>query len=806
MTVVRQMVTVDGRSRSVRVATAALRGDAGLAARSRLLARAFGCRGVESVEVDAARGTAVIHLAEEAGGLAASLAVLADALRGAAPPAPGPAVPADAARGRRRVTRLGHLLTTWRIGSDAPDRLRLDHPLLGSDRVLAGRLERLVREVPGVLDGRLTLWTHTLVVRFDADRLDAVPLVGLLQRAVDEAGESCRRAGAMAVSTTSLALAAASDLVLPVLAPVSAVMLVGTNLATLRVAAGELLRRRPGVATLAATIILGTLTTGQFLASGLMAWSFDFWRRRHRRDIEAERALLVEEATALPALAEVVTADGACMVDAASVLPGDRIRLAAGDELPVDGTVVEGAGIVEDRWASGRRGVRAFRPGDRLAAGGVLLGGRAELLADGPASRARLACIGALVDRATRNAPGRIAPTADAERYADSLVPPTLATAGLGLLAGDVGTAVAVMRPDYATAEAMTASFEDLDAVACCLAAGCLPGSARALESLAAVDTIVITDQPGLEAAGLAVSRVVTVAAADAALVRHAASLGRHLADERADALLAAARGRRLPLLQTEPHAFGDDRIEIVETRGGRRLALVEAEAAGATSPRPLVLEVDGRPAATFEFSFEGPPRMAALAERLQATLPGLGDRIVTTSRAERAAVVRRLVTEGRRVAVVVAHDDRSQPVDGALVTVWLGRPEAAMPVGEPADSPSDASHRLDGRLSITILDGDVLKLADLFDAAIARRTRLAHHRRLSLLPNVACVAGVFLLGFTSLVAAIVCNAATLGAYHRAAGDRRRHRLGLGHLPRVRHPPTAPACLAGGAANAEASP
>jgi len=800
MTPPQERVTVDSRTRTVLVATAALAGDAGLAARQRLLARAFRCARVGWVEIDAERGSAVIHLVDAAGGLAAALAALATALRGTVGEDPEPAVPADATIGRRRVTRLGRLLTTWRIGSEAADRLRLQHPLLAGDRLLAGRLERLLHEVPGVLESQLTLWTRAIVVRFDPARVEAVALVGLLQRAVDTAWESRPRADVMAVSTTSLVLAAASDLALPMLAPLSAVVLVGTNLTTLRAAAAEVLRRRPGVATLAAAIILGTLATGQFLASGLMAWSFDFWRRRHRRDIEAERALLVEEATALPALAQVVTADGTSIVDAASVLRGDRIRLSCGDELPVDGTVVEGAGIVEDRWASGRRGVRAFRSGDRLAAGGVLLGGRAELVADLPASQARLARIGQCVDRATRSVPGRIAPTADAERYAASLVPPTLATAGLGLLTGDVGTAVAVMRPDYATAEAMAASFEDLDAVACCLASGCLPGSAGVLQSLAAIDSLVIVDQAGLEAPGLAVSRVVTTATDDGDLIRHAASLGRHLADERADALLATARDRRVPLVQTRPLSFGEERIEIAEVRAGRRLVLRDAEAAGASAPRPLVLEVDGRPAATFEFAFEGPSRMAGLAARLADRLPGLQGRIVTPGREEATSVVHRLQAEGRRVAMVVAHDDAS-PLDARpLVTVRLGQPGVERAGGEASGSPAERAAWPGDPGSITILDGDVMKLADLLEAAVTRRSRLARHRRLSLLPNVACVAGVFFLGFTSLMAAIICNAVTLGAYHRAAGDRRRHRLGLGHLRPFRQSVTSRADSAGAAA------
>ena len=103
----------------------------------------------------------------------------------------------------------------------------------------------------------------------------------------------------MAGTTATLGVAAATDLAVSALAPVSAVLLVGSNLRTLKAAAADLRQRRIGMPAVTTAIVIGTLATGQFLASGIMAWSFDFWRRRHRRDVEAERRLLIEEAVPL---------------------------------------------------------------------------------------------------------------------------------------------------------------------------------------------------------------------------------------------------------------------------------------------------------------------------------------------------------------------------------------------------------------------------------------------------------------------------------------------------------------------------
>ena len=80
----------------------------------------------------------------------------------------------------------------------------------------------------------------------------------------------------------SVALAAAGELALPALLPVSAVLLLASNIKVLRQTLRELRERHVGLPTLFTTIIVGTLASGQFLAASLMAWMMAFWRYRHR--------------------------------------------------------------------------------------------------------------------------------------------------------------------------------------------------------------------------------------------------------------------------------------------------------------------------------------------------------------------------------------------------------------------------------------------------------------------------------------------------------------------------------------------
>lgn len=395
------------------------------------------------------------------------MAELAAAVRGRAGvlpvSLPGDCLDADTVS----VQRFGDRLTTWQVGSDGPRRLRFRHPRMRRDRVLARSVERLVVALPGVRDARLSGFSSDLVLRFDGNPHEADTLLAVLQHVVER--RSAMPAGvsplAMLGTSTTLTVAALTDFVMPMLA-VSATMLVVTNLGTMGTAVADLQRRRIGMPTIATAIILGTLATGQFLASGIMAWSLDFWRRRHRRDIEAERRLLLDEVVPLPACT-VIDAEGgpATVQPLESIRRGDQFRLEPWDVVPADGAVIEGGGVIDDRCASGVS-ARAIAAGDLLPAGAILLGGRVVVAVERPAAETRVSAIGRLVATATESQPGRLAPTAQAEAFVEQFAAPTLATAGLGLLAGDMMTAVAVMRPDYASAEAMTVSFEDLDAVA----------------------------------------------------------------------------------------------------------------------------------------------------------------------------------------------------------------------------------------------------------------------------------------------------------------------------------------------------
>ena len=748
------------------------------AARSRLLGRIFACPHVRRVDVGRSAAVVDVRIDLVSAPLGVALAALGRALRHERQAS----LPRDAAeRAPVTIRRVGGLLTTWRVDAQADGRLRFGHRRLRYDRVLARRAERFALSTPGVVDARATGWRSDLVVRFDGSRFDAIGFLAALQDEVDQrVAARATSAWEMAGATATLGVAATADFAVSALAPVSAILLVGTNLHTLGAAATDLRRGRVGMPTVATAIVLGTLASGQFLASGIMAWSFEFWRRRHRRDLEAERQLLLEDV--VPVMRAVSPGGDAA---AAPVVEGEVVA--------ADGRVVAGGGVIDDHAVTGTRGARAVGPGDAVPAGAVVLGGRLTIRAERPLAASRLAVVGRMLEEATTWRPGRMAPTRHGEAFGEKFAVPTLATAGLGLLAGDVNTAVAVMRPDYANAEAIAVSFEDLDAVARGLVEGCVIRSPRGLDALASVDVLVIRDHPRLHRAGLRVFRVVcgpdaaavptaeTQVETQAEAIRWAASLAAHVADDRRHALAALAAARGCALLDVVPDAFGDERgLRIACRRGAREIVLQEvAPPEGQTVP-PLVLEVGGHPLATFEFRPASDRPATAAVDRLREGRPlevllaaeddgndpaGFAaelhcDGAIVVSGRSLEDEVGRLVRAGRHVAYAATEPPPAGLAGLAAVTIHLGDVAAA------------------GTADVVVLSGDLGGIPDLMRSADERRRRVSRSRRLTILPNVFCVAGAFTLGFTSLVAVIVSNLGTLGAYRQAmrtlADNRRR--------------------------------
>jgi Cu2+-exporting ATPase len=264
--------------------------------------------------------------------------------------------------------------------------------------------------------------------------------------------------------------------------------------------------------------------------------------------------------------------------------------------------------------------------------------------------------------------------------------------------------------------------------------------------------------------------------------LRYASAAARHLADDRASALSDACRDRSLTQLRLEPvadtggpaGAFG-----LTVRHGRRRVRIVDLPPNGDPAP-PLAVEIDGVTAGVFRFRRARRPEAAGAVARLKAVS---GARVVLLSdhpERDAGALAKALGVDA--VAAGLNEADKARYLAdgrqrGARVA-WVGDGRAhpslvrASHVSFSVSGVADADADVDPS-SVLLLTPRLTPLAELWAIAREHDGRLNEARRLTLLPNLLCVAGAFTFGFTSLTSVVISNLGTLGVYTRSARSLR---------------------------------
>ncbi len=664
--------------------------------------------------------------------------------------------------------------STWRVASAIPGRLRVRHEAI-RDRDRAHRIEAELAATHGVIQAHARPLTSGLLVHYDPAAISHRQLLrileGLTEPPAGPAPADDLPPARFAPANGSLALAVAGELAIPALLPASAVLLVASSLKVLREAWRQVRRRKIGLPVLFTTILAGTLISGQFLAAALMAWMYQFWRHRHRVAQHQLRRRLLPSLTQRPRFARLCVGDAEVEVPAERLHPGDRIVVDEGEMVPADGWLAGGFAVVDERLLRGVSGLSRKEAGDPVYAGSFAVEGRLYLEVSGPGAGTRAARIGRELAVAAAPRPAEFALTAQGEAFAQQAVGPTLAAAALGLAIGDLTTAAAILRPDYATGPGLGVSMESIRDIAACASEGVLIRDPSAFHRIAAADVILFDHHPALELAGLEVREIRGFDGnGEDDVLRLAASAFTGLADERSAALNAACAARRI-IVRRDPRASyrGPEitlrdrarRIAIRETRGPEQPADLPPNLEIASDGRLLGRITFGRstrphaaeairdlrrhgPLAVGLLSDRRDPEVAPLAEALGADfhLGGLS----SEGKAEAVRSCRR-----RGLKVVYVGDGRREPNAAREADVAISMADDLDPARDPAQ--------------VLVLRPDLGWIAGLRERSRSHIDCLRAVHSLVLIPNIACVAGAFLFGFTSLYSVVLTNLGTFAIY-----------------------------------------
>ena len=406
-----------------------------------------------------------------------------------------------------------------------PGRVRLHAPTVCVPRTLAEATLAWLRKLPGVRSARINYDCFSLIVEYDKQN-DAVvrelighvrgvtveelrAMVGLqdatcgapaLKPDVAQAQVLPPERAPLVLPTVSLALAfSANPVVLAVNFPLMLWNAYPIALRAWRVWRGE---GRLNIDSLDVLAISASLAQGNPMTGAIITWLIklgDWIRDLTAAGSRRAMADLLE----FRSKSAWIIRDGAVVsVPAKSLAVGDQVVVYPGEMIPVDGEIVAGSAMIDQKAITGESLPVARGVGQPAFAATVLHEGQLTIRAMHVGDETTAGQIARLVDSAPL---GDTRMQNHAEKLADRLVSPTIALAsGTAVLTSDFNRFLSLVIVDYGTGIRVAAPTAVLSSMTSAARAGIIVKSGAHMERLAEVDTIVF-DKTGTLSHGVPV-------------------------------------------------------------------------------------------------------------------------------------------------------------------------------------------------------------------------------------------------------------------------------------------------------------
>ncbi|WP_165073997.1 heavy metal translocating P-type ATPase [Paludisphaera rhizosphaerae] len=756
----------------------------------------------------------------------AVVARISAALRRADPEAPAQSAPpqrlvSHARDGSIRHVRVDAPATTaapasgsWEIQVDRPGRIRLRNRVLYRKNDLCQAIERELMSILGIEKYSTGSIRCFVQVDYDPAQLTRDQVIEIVSTALDNAEhpEKLDKLDLhLPLCTASVPFAAVAQFAFPPLLPVAAGLFAYTSIPTFKEAKSVLFEeKRLGVDVLDAIVVVGCLGTMSIFPGAVLCWCLSFGRVLVKRTQDDSKKMLLNAFGKQPRYAWMIRDGVEVQVSVDKLQQGDTIVVNTGEVVPVDGHVVEGMAMIDQHALTGESTPAEKGVGDRVFASTIMVAGKVFVSVETSGSETASAKISQILND---TAGYKLSSQHKGERLADKAVIPTLAIGSVGMAAMGPAGAVAVLNSDFGTGIRMAAPLAMLSSLTLCANKGILVKDGRALELMNEVDTVLFDKTGTLTRERPEVGRVIASKGFDAdQILGYAAAAEKKFHHPIALAILHKAKEVGLSLPETDETQYkvgygitvhidgrtvrvGSKRFletEGIELTPEVKQALDEAHREGYTM---VMVGVDDHLGGAIELQASVRPEVksiiAGLRERgIKHIAIISGDHEAPTKKlaeslgmdryfaqvlpADKADYVERLQKEGKKVCFVG---------DGINDSIALKKANVSISLRGASSIATDTAH-------IVFLEEGLAKLCDLRDVARDLDRNVKRSWSMILAPNIACIAGVFTMGFGIMASVVTNNVAALAALangvmplRKAAKieAERRYRLELTH-------------------------
>lgn len=765
------------RPNTVRFSSARLfRDSRGSFART-FFARAFRAPGVVQVAVDTQRHTADIVFDSAITPRDRRLAELTRALTNAPAPATSgealvvPATAPDAQATPVRLQRYGRRLSTWTARHELPGRIRLHHPVLYRRRELCQAVERELMNTFGVDRYSTDEFTASVLIQYDPKQIRVHQIIELLDALLPNAKDFPIAPVDLdlPVCTASVALAAASQFLVPALAPLSAAVFLYSVIPSFQNAYRVVRKeRRLGVDVLDAIVVLTCLVTNRVLAGTVLGFTLGVSRKLVQRTEDSSKKMLLNVFGKQPRFVWLETNGTEVETPLERLKLGDVIVVHTGEAVPVDGDVLEGMAMVDQHTLTGESAPVEKVKGDKVLASTTLIAGKVRVAVTSAGTDTTSAKLARILND---TAGYKLRSQSRGEDLADRAVAPTLALGALGLVTTGVNGAAAVINCDLGTGIRMAAPIAMLSSLTLSAEHGILVKDGRALELLRSVDTFLFDKTGTLTRERPEVGRVLCYGGHEQnQILRWAAAAEQKFSHPIAKAILDRAHTLQLqlPKIDDSKYQVGYGISVVVDGHtvrvGSARylkhegIALPpelarEMDAAHEDGNSLVLVGVDGALGGAIELQAAERPEAAAviaglrrrgakhlaiisgdhqqptrkLAERL-----GMDRHFAEVLPQDKAKYVELLQKEGRTVCFIG---------DGVNDSIALKKANVSISLRGASSVATDTAQ-------VVFMEDSLLKLLELYDVSRDLHRNISTSWGLILVPNLICIAGAFVAGF----------------------------------------------------------
>jgi Cu2+-exporting ATPase len=729
--------------------------------------------------------------------------------------APAVAPPATA-RDRHGVVhyhRYGHVVTGFQIVAERVGFMKVKNPVLYRKNALCQAIERELMSVLGVDRYKTHSLNCTVQIEYDPRRLTRHQVIEILDGALANAehqAELDKLDLDLAICTGSLVLAGAAQFAAPALLPAAAALFAYTTIPSFTGAYEVLFKeKRLGVDVLDSIVVLGCLGTLQVFPGAVLALCLSFGRMLVKKTEDNSKKMLLSAFGKQPRFVWLVT-DGGVEVEVSldKVKAGDIVVAHTGDMVPVDGHVVEGMAMVDQQALTGESTPAEKGVGDRVFASTIMVAGKVYISVEKAGSETASAKISQIL---SDTAGYKLTSQNKGERLADTAVVPTLAVGGLAMATLGLPAAVAVLNSDLGTGIRMAAPLAMLSTLALCAQKGILVKDGRALELMGEIDTVLFDKTGTLTRERPEVDRIIAAEGfSETDILMFAATAEQKFHHPIATAILHKAEELGVALAQTDDtqykvgygisvgingHTVRVGSKRYMDMEGIPMTPEVEAalEAAHQEGYTMVMVGVDDKLGGALELQASVRPEVRDIVKGLRER--GIkhlaiisGDHEAPTAKlakdlgmdihfaqvlpADKADYVKKLQDQGMKVCFVG---------DGINDSIALKQANVSISLRGATSIATDTAQ-------IVFMEQGLGKLCELRDIARAMDRNVRNSWNMILIPNIACVAGVFTLGFGIGASVLTNNVAALGALANGVWPmrkvahleaERRHRLEL---------------------------